>query len=492
MCKIWRRIGAFCLHPRIIFISDGRPTSFTNLASAFVEDSPLDETENDTDHLLQLTRSIGKISPIFCIPVGRNPDMTTLEFISGQSRGGKIVCASEARQFAKYSLNIRTASMLSFTMENDCNDNERILTSLACKFPDKIFTEMDQKDIIDICLRKYLYQSVSSMEDEIEDKMESPHEEKYPQMPRLGSRVRRGRDWRYDDHDNYGPGTIVSHLKEGTLLVEWDNGIKSDYRFGTKSKCNNKYDVQLCSEPRILVNELIATGCLVTRGKDWIWGSQDGGAGNIGSVISVHSSGVVFVRWQHGLISNYKFGADGCFDLEISDPFSPEAIKFLQDHVKKTPFDSRDGAQVDVDESNNCTDGNSSSTINSLSEKNSESVKTSSFDSVNRPILHVTKGKYFKNNSVVENATPDIETDGPTFTCAINQWWWKDCEGKWSPYSREVNERINKCYKRDPKSTVIVAIKDQSYRVVMAKNQQINQTTRDISEIKLVTNWSCP
>lgn len=34
--------------------------------------------------------------------------------------------------------------MLSFTMENDCNDNERILTSLACKFPDKIFTEMDQ------------------------------------------------------------------------------------------------------------------------------------------------------------------------------------------------------------------------------------------------------------------------------------------------------------------------------------------------------------
>lgn len=53
------------------------------------------------------------------------------------------------------------------------------------------------------------------MEDEIEDKTESPHEEKYPQMPRLGSRVRRGRDWRYDDHDNYGPGTIVSHLKEG-------------------------------------------------------------------------------------------------------------------------------------------------------------------------------------------------------------------------------------------------------------------------------------
>lgn len=40
------RIGTFCVYPRIILISDGRPTSFTNPASAFVEDSPQYETEN--------------------------------------------------------------------------------------------------------------------------------------------------------------------------------------------------------------------------------------------------------------------------------------------------------------------------------------------------------------------------------------------------------------------------------------------------------------
>lgn len=28
-------------------------------------------------------------------------------------------------------------------MENDGNDRERILTSLVCTFPDKVFTEMD-------------------------------------------------------------------------------------------------------------------------------------------------------------------------------------------------------------------------------------------------------------------------------------------------------------------------------------------------------------
>lgn len=306
--------------------------------------------------------------------------------------------------------------------------------------------------------------------------------ERYPQLPRLGSRVKRGRDWIYDNRDNYGPGTVLGHLREeGWVIVEWDTGFKSHYRYGSTRRFSNIYDIQLCNEPRILGNELIATGCLVTRGKDWVWGNQDGGAGNIGTVLSVEGSGQVLVRWQHGLTKYYSFGTDGRFELIISDPFSPKAATFLEDQMRNTPLDSSGGVQADFKEGFKNTSGGISA------EKDIEFEKPAS---VNRPILHVSKGKYFKNNSLVEKATPDIETDGPTFTCAMNQWWWKDCEGKWNPYSREVNERINKCYKRDPKSTVIVNIHDQSYRVVMSKNRQINQTTRDISEIKLVTNWS--
>lgn len=50
------------------------------------------------------------------------------------------------------------------------------------------------------------------------------------------------------------------------MIVEWDTGFKAHYRFGSTRKFSNKYDIQLCNEPRILGNELIATGCLVTRG----------------------------------------------------------------------------------------------------------------------------------------------------------------------------------------------------------------------------------
>lgn len=54
---------------------------------------------------------------------------------------------------------------------------------------------------------------------------------------------------------------------EEWLIVEWDTGSRRPYRFGTTGTPSDKYDVELCCEPRVLFNELIGTGCLVTRGK---------------------------------------------------------------------------------------------------------------------------------------------------------------------------------------------------------------------------------
>lgn len=57
---------------------------------------------------------------------------------------------------------------------------------------------------------------------------------------------------------------------EGWVIVEWDTGFKSHYRFGSTRRFSNKYDIELCNDPRILGNELIATGCLVTRGQTFL------------------------------------------------------------------------------------------------------------------------------------------------------------------------------------------------------------------------------
>lgn len=100
-----------------------------------------------------------------------------------------------------------------------------------------------------------------------------------------------------------------------------DSTTINQYRYGSNRTEKDKYDVKVCDEPRLLENQLIATGCLVTRGMnerwyisvfkfkkyfyfiilyfhsgpDWSWHDQDGGVGNVGSVISVRDSGGVLV-----------------------------------------------------------------------------------------------------------------------------------------------------------------------------------------------------
>lgn len=81
-------------------------------------------------------------------------------------------------------------------------------------------------------------------------------------------------------------------------------------------------------------------------------------------------------------------------------------------------------------------------------------------DTTKRPILHTSKGKYFRNDTVNESCA-DVDTDGPTFHHAVNQWLWKDGKEGWIPYSTEMNDRINISYTRDPNSTVVVTVKDQ-------------------------------
>ena len=51
----------------------------------------------------------------------------------------------------------------------------------------------------------------------------------------------------------------------GWLNVEWDTGLALNYRYGTEGFIT-AYDIEPSDEPRILLNEPIAVGCLVRRG----------------------------------------------------------------------------------------------------------------------------------------------------------------------------------------------------------------------------------
>lgn len=61
-------------------------------------------------------------------------------------------------------------------------------------------------------------------------------------MPPLGSRVKRGRDWRYENQDDYGPGTVIGHSKRGkfcTIHYLYYVFNRLSYIFIIKRKCSS-------------------------------------------------------------------------------------------------------------------------------------------------------------------------------------------------------------------------------------------------------------
>lgn len=59
-----------------------------------------------------------------------------------------------------------------------------------------------------------MYCSLQDIIKEIENEQQL-YIERDPRMLQLGSRVKRGRDWRWGDQDMLGPGTVVGHSTKG-------------------------------------------------------------------------------------------------------------------------------------------------------------------------------------------------------------------------------------------------------------------------------------
>ncbi|XP_006818404.1 uncharacterized protein LOC100370217 [Saccoglossus kowalevskii] len=74
-------------------------------------------------------------------------------------------------------------------------------------------------------------------------------------------------------------------------------------------------------------------GARVSRGVDWKWDMQDGGAH--GTVVKHLQGGVIVVYWDYGYMNSYRFGAEDAFDLKAVDE-NPEGARFIMpgEHIK--------------------------------------------------------------------------------------------------------------------------------------------------------------
>ncbi|XP_067666525.1 uncharacterized protein [Haliotis asinina] len=139
-------------------------------------------------------------------------------------------------------------------------------------------------------------------------------------LPILGSRVMRGVDWKWDDQDMEGPGTITNHGAEGkSVWVAWDHGECNRYRYGL----GGHFDLKIVDDqPRSPRRDgRIQIGMLVERGADWQKTDDDGGPSSSGTVIRRQSDRVM-VKWKTGKIGVYRYGQGGKFDVCVRDPVS--------------------------------------------------------------------------------------------------------------------------------------------------------------------------
>ncbi|EDW13533.2 E3 ubiquitin-protein ligase Ufd4 [Drosophila mojavensis] len=58
-----------------------------------------------------------------------------------------------------------------------------------------------------------------------------------------GARVVRGVDWRWEDQDGSGEGTVTGEIHNGWIDVKWDHGVRNSYRMGAEGK----YDLKLAN-----------------------------------------------------------------------------------------------------------------------------------------------------------------------------------------------------------------------------------------------------
>ncbi|CAG9467247.1 unnamed protein product [Pedinophyceae sp. YPF-701] len=87
--------------------------------------------------------------------------------------------------------------------------------------------------------------------------------------------------------------------------------------------------------PVPVTEDTVRTGLLVTRGKDWAWGPQDGGEGSEGVVLWEEARGWWRVVWPRRQWSAncYRVGGEGCYDLQSTGQVREDVASVLVPEV---------------------------------------------------------------------------------------------------------------------------------------------------------------
>ncbi|XP_046572302.1 uncharacterized protein LOC124280414 isoform X2 [Haliotis rubra] len=403
--------GVVALRPRLIIFTDGNASSESDTGIGDVHRTDTQVKMQIIDLLQRLTNESIFPKPVVWVPVG-SADRDFMMFLAKKSNGFCLEGA-DITELCTYQRVQTTISRVYKCINNGIGPEadttssqiQTLLEALGGKFSNE-----DQREIT---------KSVTELIEKGVSVPELGTNVELPGLPHLGSRVIHWKDRKWDNYHTEGPGTIVSHIpaKKDWVLVHWDNGRKSECRYGAEGA----FDVMVVTDqPRYNSSDMtFDIGCEVTRGSDWEsrYGYQDGGDGCVGVVIKNHQEGLVTVRWlTTAHIDVYRCGREGKIDLTLRDPI--ESLK------EATQADGQMWCGLaDVPDERKV-----------------------------KPLV---------------NPAPEMDEEDYRWT-----WQWQDGEGQWRLYSDEENQKLEKVFQRPNGSSCLLQRNGKSYRVIFKEHQE--------------------
>ncbi|CAH1269789.1 MIB1 [Branchiostoma lanceolatum] len=294
--------GGRKMTPRVILMTDGYPDDKENVLKAALSFGPAGWQAVGLPHPI----------PIACVGCGGDVDKDLLQAIAKLTNGMYILgdVSQLSEFFRRQVLLIRFAAQFG-------HDMQRLRDIMVLRqFMANMGESVDDAELAGLktLLLAMLLMSADDDSDDEDDSEQS-------NMPPFGSRVRRGRDWKWGMQDRLGVGTVVKHRSDGQLVVEWDYDDSTTYRY--RFGAEGARDVRVVDEVRAVGRAGVKVGCRVVRGRDWQarYGDQDGGRGSVGAVYRVQPRETfnVHVRWPNGTKANYRYHPPNTKEIELEE-----------------------------------------------------------------------------------------------------------------------------------------------------------------------------
>ncbi|XP_076467495.1 uncharacterized protein LOC143298527 [Babylonia areolata] len=319
--------GEWLVKPRIIYISDGLPTESAEEHDDCDLPSNPGHVRVSLINVLQSFKKgdrFNKVHPIFFIPVGTKADKKYMQTMADLC-DGVYMEPENVQELCQYFRVQDTIGKVLACLKGKSEEMgpQVVDATITALTPD--LTSIEKKKVSEVVHQELKnptrkrQRSEDVQPDDLDNVFEDTDKVNQGKRLPLGTRVIRGPDWKFNDQDGEGPGTVIHHDYTCSVhWVNWDRGGSNCYGFSN----NRGYDIWRTDEhPRLRKgNEPLAIGMTVKKGASWRPDESLSEQGTGLGVIIRKSNSKLMVRWSNGVLQMCVWTQSGNQEVDYCPP----------------------------------------------------------------------------------------------------------------------------------------------------------------------------